>query len=84
MQRRFPRAKGRFWFLQGFDVVEAFARIASYWTLDTDRDAADFLGAGTKESFIVPGSMEGGAGGGFGDKGSAAYHLVSPVADSPA
>jgi len=90
VQRRFPKCKGRFWFLQNFGFLECFGRCLSYWTLETERDAGDFLGASpVGDSFVVPGGLDHGGAAGSGssrgraeDKaGGAAYHLVGPDPD---
>mmetsp|Transcript_7817 Transcript_7817/g.18068 ORF Transcript_7817/g.18068 Transcript_7817/m.18068 type:complete len:681 (+) Transcript_7817:69-2111(+) len=54
MQRRFPKNRGRFWFLQGISFKSALRHCANYWTLDTSGDAADFLSS-PQDSFIAPG-----------------------------
>jgi len=72
VQRRFPKSKGRFWFLQGWTMVECAQRIVCYWTLNTDRDAADFAGGGGAsrgDSFVVPPGAAGGDAGGGGALG---------------
>jgi len=54
MQRRFPKTRGRLWFLQDLGILACIGHCASYWTLDTERDAADFLvGSGPQESFVA-------------------------------
>lgn len=53
VQRRFPKNRGRFWFLQDFGVPECLQNWASYWTLDTDNDASTFAGSTPQESFVA-------------------------------
>jgi len=84
VQRRFPKGKGRFWFLQGFSPVDSFQHCLAYWTLDTERDAADFLGMTAQDSFVAPGEppMASGKKGQDDDEeegggGRPAYHLVA-------
>jgi len=43
VQRRFPRSKGRCWFLQGCDPLASIRNILAYWMLDMDQDAEDFI-----------------------------------------
>lgn len=50
--RRFPRNRGRFWFLQGFGPVSCIQHCINYWSLNTDQDTADFLGS-TQDSFVA-------------------------------
>eukprot|EP00434_Breviolum_minutum_P032277 symbB.v1.2.028543.t1/scaffold3035.1/size64878/1 len=52
MQRRFPKNRGRFWFLQGFTLSSAMNNCWNYWTLNTDGDAADFVST-TQDSFVA-------------------------------
>jgi len=87
VQRRFPKHKGRFWFMHGWDPAECAQRIVAYWTLDTSRDAADFSGASPSagDSFTVPAGAPGGGGHpgpGAIRGGSPSYHLVK--SDAPA
>jgi hypothetical protein len=51
--RRFPKNRGRFWFLDGFGVADCFRNWASYWTLDMEYDASDFAGSAPPESFVA-------------------------------
>ena len=51
VQRRFPKIRGRFWFLQGCRFMSALAHCRSYWTLDTSGDTADFFGS-PQDSFV--------------------------------
>lgn len=53
VQRRFPKSRGRFWFFQDFEVGACFRRVFDYWFLNTDNDAADFLGATPQDSFMA-------------------------------
>lgn len=57
VQRRFPKNKGRFWFLQGcgFDSLQ---HCFDYWTLNTDNDAADFLGTTPQDSFMASAAQD--------------------------
>lgn len=50
--RRFPKNRGRFWFLQGFSISSAINRCWNYWTLNTEGDAADFL-SNPQDSFVA-------------------------------
>eukprot|EP00440_Ansanella_granifera_P034100 gb/GFBE01036993.1/.p1 GENE.gb/GFBE01036993.1/~~gb/GFBE01036993.1/.p1 ORF type:complete len:742 (+),score=138.72 gb/GFBE01036993.1/:1-2226(+) len=54
VQRRFPKNRSRFWFLQGFGFPSAFSHCLNYWTLNTESDAADFLGGSLQDSFVAP------------------------------
>lgn len=58
VQRRFPRSRGRFFYLQNFGILDAFRHCFNYWTLNTEQDAADFFGAVPQDSFIVPTNPE--------------------------
>merc|ERR1719231_78262 len=51
VQRRFPKNRGRFWFLQGFGIPSCLSNWVSYWSLNTDNDAAQFMGSAPAESF---------------------------------
>merc|ERR1719263_227774 len=53
VQRRFPKNRGRFWFLQGCGVVDCLRNWFDYWTLSTDNEAATFLGAVPQDSFVA-------------------------------
>merc|ERR1719253_1026027 len=53
VQRRFPKNRGRFWFLQGFGIPDCLSNWVSYWTLSTENDTATFLGAAPQESFVA-------------------------------
>merc|ERR1712217_3188 len=53
VQRRFPKSKGRFWFLQGCGPISCIRHCINYWTLNTESDAADF-GAAPQDSFVAP------------------------------
>lgn len=59
VQRRFPKNRGRFWFLQSFGLCSAFQHIANYWTLNTENDASDFLGGNLQDSFVAPSQSSG-------------------------
>merc|ERR1711920_941706 len=90
VQRRFPKSKGRFWFMQGWSLVDCIGRCFSYWSLDSERDATDFnTGAPPMgDSFMVPsgGEVPGHPGPGRPGDGrgsSPAYHLVNNVPDGP-
>jgi len=50
VQRRFPKNRGRFWFLHGFGVASSLVNCFNYWTLNTAQDAADFLGQSASAS----------------------------------
>lgn len=54
VQRRFPRTRGRFFYLQNFGILDAFRHCFNYWTLNTEQDVADFLGAVPQDSFVAP------------------------------
>jgi hypothetical protein len=56
--RRFPKNRGRFWFLSAFGIIDCFRNWGSYWTLNMDYDASDFLGAAPPDSFVAGGAME--------------------------
>lgn len=58
VQRRFPKNRGRFWFLQGFGIPDCLGNWVSYWTLSTDNDTAAFLGATPQESFVADAHRE--------------------------
>jgi hypothetical protein len=47
--RRFPKNRGRFWFLQDFGFPQCFRSWVSYWTLSSEYDADDFKGAAPQE-----------------------------------
>jgi len=53
VQRRFPKNRGRFWFLNDFGLGDCLRNWGSYWTLSTDGDAATFLGAAPQDSFVA-------------------------------
>merc|ERR1719382_1094312 len=53
VQRRFPKNRGRFWFLHDFGVPDCLHNWVSYWTLDTENDAAAFAGSTPAESFVA-------------------------------
>merc|ERR1711972_337628 len=59
VQRRFPKNRGRFWFLQSFGLCSAFQHIVNYWTLNTENDASDFLGGNLQDSFVAPSQSSG-------------------------
>eukprot|EP00933_Yihiella_yeosuensis_P066610 TRINITY_DN7096_c0_g1_i1.p1 TRINITY_DN7096_c0_g1~~TRINITY_DN7096_c0_g1_i1.p1 ORF type:complete len:729 (-),score=92.15 TRINITY_DN7096_c0_g1_i1:219-2405(-) len=59
VQRRFPKNRGRFWFLQGFGIGSSLTHCLNYWTLNTDNDAADFLGSNPQDSFVAPPGVSG-------------------------
>lgn len=59
VSRRFPKNRGRFWFLHGFGPWLAFRNCANYWTQNTEDDAADFIGAVPQDSFVAPGDGQG-------------------------
>jgi len=50
VQRRFPKNRGRFWFLQGFGVLSCINHCLSYWLLSTENDAEDFMGMAPQDS----------------------------------
>ncbi|CAE7376426.1 akr1, partial [Symbiodinium pilosum] len=52
MQRRFPKARGKFFFFQGFGLMSALANCARYWMLDGSADVAMFFGR-PQESFVA-------------------------------
>mmetsp|Transcript_129542 Transcript_129542/g.242351 ORF Transcript_129542/g.242351 Transcript_129542/m.242351 type:complete len:741 (+) Transcript_129542:75-2297(+) len=54
VQRRFPKNRGRFWFLNGFGLPDCIMNCINYWTLNTDHDAAAFLGTTPADSFVAP------------------------------
>jgi len=54
VQRRFPKNRGRFWFLQGAGVMSGMGHCLNYWTLSTESDATDFLGGNLQDSFAAP------------------------------
>merc|ERR1712008_437807 len=58
VQRRFPKKRGRFWFLNGFDVASSLVNCFNYWTLNTEQDATDFLGNAPEEGFLAAGEEE--------------------------
>mmetsp|Transcript_63976 Transcript_63976/g.177506 ORF Transcript_63976/g.177506 Transcript_63976/m.177506 type:complete len:713 (-) Transcript_63976:249-2387(-) len=53
MQRRFPRSRGRFWFLQDLGGFQCIRHCLNYWTLNTDRDTADFFRNTPQDSFMA-------------------------------
>jgi len=53
VQRRFPKNRGRFWFLQGFGIIDCVRNWIDYWSLSTDNDAATFMGSAPAESFVA-------------------------------
>jgi len=55
VQRRFPKNRGRFWFLHGFSVASSLINCFNYWTLNTEQDATDFLGKVPEEGFLAAG-----------------------------
>jgi len=59
VQRRFPKNRGRFWFLQGFGIPDCIGNWASYWTLNTENDTAAFMGNAPQESFVANSSYGG-------------------------
>eukprot|EP00927_Polykrikos_kofoidii_P070607 TRINITY_DN67020_c0_g1_i1.p1 TRINITY_DN67020_c0_g1~~TRINITY_DN67020_c0_g1_i1.p1 ORF type:complete len:785 (+),score=91.55 TRINITY_DN67020_c0_g1_i1:96-2357(+) len=63
VQRRFPKNRGRFWFLQGFTVTAGMSHCKNYWGLNTDQDAADFSGHTPQDSFVAPSQSNGGGNG---------------------
>lgn len=80
VQRRFPKSKGRFWFLNKFSFTKCFRRCVNYWTLNMDDDLDDF----NPQSDMFDGKAGNMAGSGPGSNlkgggdGDPAYHLVSP------
>jgi len=94
VQRRFPKSKGRFWFLQGFGAASCIGHCANYWTLNTEQDAADFLASASQDNFVARG-QEGASkrehgGGRSRDSGqgppspsSPAYHLLQANGSQP-
>merc|ERR1719263_1435860 len=42
--RRFPKNRGRFWFLADFGISQCLRNWVSYWTLSSEHDTGDFLG----------------------------------------
>eukprot|EP00931_Biecheleriopsis_adriatica_P103093 TRINITY_DN7797_c0_g1_i1.p1 TRINITY_DN7797_c0_g1~~TRINITY_DN7797_c0_g1_i1.p1 ORF type:complete len:749 (+),score=114.64 TRINITY_DN7797_c0_g1_i1:56-2248(+) len=87
VQRRFPKNRGRFWFLQGFGISSALSHCLNYWTLNTESDTADFLGGSAQDSFVAPTQSSGrrrreeandtGEGGDQSPKGQQAYQMLS-------
>lgn len=55
VQRRFPKSRGKFWFLQGAGVVSGLRHCLNYWMLNTDEDTADFAGLAPQDSFPIEG-----------------------------
>eukprot|EP00929_Paragymnodinium_shiwhaense_P078606 TRINITY_DN40767_c0_g1_i3.p1 TRINITY_DN40767_c0_g1~~TRINITY_DN40767_c0_g1_i3.p1 ORF type:complete len:677 (-),score=123.05 TRINITY_DN40767_c0_g1_i3:123-2051(-) len=51
VQRRFPKGRGKFWFLQGGGILSSIRNCMNYWTLNTDGDSAEFAGTTPQESF---------------------------------
>merc|ERR1712203_1282203 len=60
VQRRFPKNRGRFWFLQGCDPFSSVSHCFNYWTLSTQTDTTDFMGTvgPSEDSFVNPGQDE--------------------------
>lgn len=54
VQRRFPKSRGRFWFLQGCGLLSSMRHCLEYWTLNMQSDAADFLASSPQDSFVAP------------------------------
>eukprot|EP00928_Gymnodinium_smaydae_P008354 TRINITY_DN13040_c0_g1_i1.p1 TRINITY_DN13040_c0_g1~~TRINITY_DN13040_c0_g1_i1.p1 ORF type:complete len:730 (-),score=157.92 TRINITY_DN13040_c0_g1_i1:131-2293(-) len=54
VQRRFPKNRGRLWFLQGLGPGSCIRHCMNYWTLNTDGDAAEFMGSTPQDSFLAP------------------------------
>lgn len=80
VQRRFPKNRGRFWFLADFGIGECIRNWIGYWTLNTEHDAADFLGAPPQESFVAAGGIPGGVLPGPGmDKGDPHFAAAPPA-----
>lgn len=52
--RRFPKARGRYFYLQTFGMFDAILNCVNYWTLNTEKDAEDFKGAVPQDSFVAP------------------------------
>jgi hypothetical protein len=52
VQRRFPKNRGRFWFLSDFGISDCLQNCTNYWTLHTDDDVAAFQGFAPDESFV--------------------------------
>lgn len=90
VQRRFPKNRGRFWFLQGFGVLSCLNHCLSYWLLSMENDAEDFMGpppqdgSGATEREVPPPTPSGSRmkrdpsrSNQQGPAGSPAYHLLS-------
>lgn len=56
--RRFPKNRGRFWFLEGFGLAACCRNWASYWTQGMEHDAIDFAGSAPPESFVAGNPMD--------------------------
>jgi len=50
VQRRFPKARGRFWFLGDLTFGSCFRHVVDYWSLNTSNDVKDFMGPLMQES----------------------------------
>jgi len=97
VQRRFPKNRGRFWFLEGMGVFSCVRHCLNYWTLRTDQDTGDFAGLTPQESFVAPGQesfvapeRDGPYSASLeknravpGPSGSAAYHLLATNSELP-
>merc|ERR1712203_250199 len=53
VQRRFPKNRGRFWFLAGCSPCGFLRHCWNYWTLNTEQDSSDFVGGAPQDSFVV-------------------------------
>jgi len=67
VQRRFPKNRGKLWFCQGFGIGHCLRSCFNYWTVNTERDTADFIGETPQDSFVAP--LKSKPGGGKRDRG---------------
>eukprot|EP00929_Paragymnodinium_shiwhaense_P041720 TRINITY_DN21665_c0_g1_i1.p1 TRINITY_DN21665_c0_g1~~TRINITY_DN21665_c0_g1_i1.p1 ORF type:complete len:721 (+),score=135.23 TRINITY_DN21665_c0_g1_i1:82-2244(+) len=81
VQRRFPKIKGRFWFLHGFGVFSGMRHCWNYWTLNTEQDASDFSGVSAQDSFPMPPRDRSRQGDGSRARRGNSYEKNQPAAD---
>merc|ERR1712032_1555677 len=53
IQRRFPKNRGKFWFLQGFGILSCLNNCFNYWLLNMENDAEDFLGSSPQDGSLA-------------------------------
>lgn len=83
VQRRFPRAVGKYWWFGDITPHKAFWRCLAYWTLDASRDKKDFKEpksrGGSEPGSAVDvemGQMASGSSSGSGSRGGVAKPLI--------